>query len=380
MIPPLDLNASTQELRSELEEVYSRFLSSGRYVLGPEVSAFEAEYAEFCAADHCVGVGSGLDALHLALLAVRVGTGDEVIVASNTYIATWLAVTHAGAQVVPVEPDPVTHNIDPRRIPGAITDRTKAVLATNLYGLPVDYEAIRQVTEDAGVSFLTDNAQAGGATYDGQPVGGIADIECHSFYPTKNLGALGEAGAVTTSDAACARRIQALRNYGSHVRYQHEMPGFNSRLDELQAGILRVKLRHLNEWNQRRRKVAELYLSMLSNVPDLILPRQPEYASHVWHQFVVQVTRRDDVQKQMGEHGVGCLIHYPVPPHQSGAYGGAFAADQFPIANQLADSVLSLPMSPHLSLEDAEIVADTLSRILRSEDSVCDVNRRSHAA
>lgn len=367
MILPLDLRAATTELRQELEEVIARFLSSGRYVLGPEVSSFEEEYAEYCRADFCVGVASGLDALHLALRAAGIGPGDEVIVASNTYIATWLAVTHAGARVVPVEPDLPTHNIDPQRIAEKITPRTKAILATNLYGLPVDYDAIRQVADAAGLIFLIDNAQASGARYKGRPVGGIADLECHSFYPTKNLGALGEAGAVTTSNSDFADQIRSLRNYGSRARYHHEVPGFNSRLDELQAAVLRVKLRHLDSWNDRRRELASRYDDLLSGHSNLILPREPDWATSVWHLYVVRVAQRERVQEQMKQAGVHCLVHYPVPPHRSEAYQPESLDDlQYPHANALAESVLSLPIGPHLSHRDAETVASTLLRCIET--------------
>ena len=361
MIPLLDLHTATEELRDELDEVYARFLRSGRYVLGPEVDAFESEYAEYCGVEYCVGVGSGLDALHLALKAADVGPGDEVIVASNTYIATWLAVTHAGGQVVPVEPDPGTHNIDPGRINEKIGARTKAILATNLYGLPVEYERIAAIAESAGVTFLVDNAQAHGATYRGRTVGGLADVECHSFYPTKNLGALGEAGAVTTSNPELADRLRLLRNYGSRERYHHEIAGFNSRLDELQAGILRVKLRRLDEWNRRRGEIAGLYGKHFADSASIVQSQEPAETESAWHLYVVRVPHRDAVMDLMANAGIGCLIHYPVPPHRSAAYKQeSFAAQQFPIANELAESVLSIPMGPHLSFQDAESVAATL--------------------
>ncbi|MEQ9408305.1 MAG: DegT/DnrJ/EryC1/StrS family aminotransferase [Fuerstiella sp.] len=365
MIPPLDLQAATDELRPQLQDVFARFLDSGRYVLGPEVEAFESEYAAFCGAADCVGVSSGLDALHLALRAAGIGPGDEVIVASNTYIATWLAVTHAGADVVPVEPDRLTHNIDPTLIPEKITSRTKAILATSLYGLPVDYEQIRTIAANAGLLFLTDNAQASGAQYHGRPVGGIADLECHSFYPTKNLGALGEAGAVTTSDPQFAGRLRMLRNYGSTQRYHHEIPGFNSRLDELQAGILRVKLTVLDEWNRRRRQIAAVYQTRLRDCRGIILPVEPDRMLHAWHLYVVQPARRDEIQELLRRRDIGTLIHYPVPPHRSPAYQSAgFAPEQFPVANALADRVLSLPMGPHLTEAAAAEVCDALVSVL----------------
>jgi dTDP-4-amino-4,6-dideoxygalactose transaminase len=360
VIPPLDLLAATEELREDLEAVFSRFLTSGRYVLGPEVNAFESEYANYCRADFCVGVGSGLDALHLSLKTADVGPGDEVIVASNTYIATWLAVTHAGGIVVPVEPDLSTHNIDPAQISERISGNTKAILATNLYGLPVDYDAIRTIADHADLAFLVDNAQAHGAKYKHHVVGGIADLECHSFYPSKNLGALGEGGAVTTSNSEFADRIRLLRNYGSRERYHHEVPGYNSRLDELQAGILRVKLRRLDQWNDRRRAIASVYEERFSQHPDIVQAFEPDWASSAWHLYVVCVPERDQVMRSMAEAGIGCLIHYPIPPHRSAAYQATRFSQSFPIADSLADSVLSLPMGPHLAEKDAENVADTL--------------------
>lgn len=368
MVPLLDLAATTAEIREELEDVYARFLSSGQYVLGSEVEAFETEYASYCESNYCIGVSSGLDALHLALRAAGIGRNDEVIVASNTYIATWLAVTHTGATVVPVEPDPATHNIDPDLIAEKITHRTKAVLATNLYGLPVDYNEIHTICEAADIRFVVDNAQASGAKYRNRAVGGLASLECHSFYPSKNLGALGEAGAVTTCDQKLANQIRLLRNYGSRERYYHEAAGFNNRLDELQAGILRVKLRHLDKWNTRRKAVVSLYESDLQNVTGIILPRTRPYAESAWHQYVIRVTDRDRRLEQLNDAGIGCLVHYPIPPHRSGVYESMFSANQFPIANELANSVLSIPMGPHLSSSDAKLVAATLKRIVRQSN------------
>ena len=367
MIPPLDLRAATDEIRDELNEVFARFLDSGRYVLGPETTAFEQEYAAYCEVDFCVGVSSGLDALHLALRAAEIGPGDEVIAASNTYIATWLAVTHAGATVVPVEPDPASFNISPALIAEKITPRTRAILATNLYGLPVDYKRIRQIADASNLVFVTDNAQAAGAKSEGVTVGGIADIECHSFYPTKNLGALGGAGAVTTSNTIFAERLRALRNYGSTQRYVHDSVGFNNRIDELQAGILRVKLRHLDDWNERRKSVVKQYLERLNADRRLTLPQQPTGYEHVWHQFVIRTDERDSVLDRLKQCGVHALIHYPVPPHRSGAYQHQFATSDFPIADQLAQSCLSLPISPTITDKDVNQVADTLLSCLPNE-------------
>ena len=360
-VPFQDLRAPYLELKDELDEAYQRFMDSGWYVLGGEVQSFEQEYAAYCEAQHCVGVGHGLDALRLALDACEVGPGDEVIVPSNTYIATWLAVSQVGATIVPVEPDPATFNIDPDRIPEAVTARTKAILPVNLYGHPCDYDQILDIAHDRNLKVIVDNAQAHGARYRGQRVGGIADVECHSFYPTKNLGAFGEAGAVTTNDPIVADRVRVLRNYGSRVRYQNELMGYNSRLDELQAAFLRIKLRRLDGWNARRREVAAAYLADLTNVTPLRVPATAEWAEHVWHLFVVRHPDRDELQKALATTGIQTLIHYPIPPHLSGAYASSWPnPDAFPIAAQLSREVLSLPMGPFLSQAATESVVEAM--------------------
>lgn len=362
-----DFKAPYQELKPELDAVYQRFMESGWYVLGKEVQAFEEEYAGFCGASHCVGVGHGLDALHLGLRAMEIGPGDEVIVPSNTYIATWLAVSQCGATPVGVEPDPRTYNMDPDRIEMAITERTKVILAVNLYGQPCDYDSIRAIADKHGLRTMNDNAQAQGARYRGQPVGGIFDVECHSFYPTKNLGAFGEAGAVTTQQAEIADKLRVLRNYGSRVRYHNEVVGYNSRLDELQAGFLRVKLNCLPDWNQRRAKLAGIYLEELADVPGLQIPFVPDWAEPVWHLFVVQCEGRDSVRKSLEEAGVQTLIHYPIPSHLSGAYADLkIPKGSFPIAEKMADSLISLPIGPHHEPDDILYVAHNLKQALAS--------------
>lgn len=362
-VPFQDFRAGYEELRAELDEAYHRFIESGWYVLGKEVSSFEEEYAAYCDASHCVGVGNGLEALQLALLAMECGPGDEVIVASNTYIATWLAVTHVGATIVPVEPDEATFNINPEFIERAITPKTRVILATNLYGQPCDYDAIGEIARKRGIRFATDNAQSQGARYKGRRVGGIADIECHSFYPSKNLGAFGEAGAVTTNDEGFADRVRVLRNYGSRVRYHNEVIGYNSRLDELQAAFLRVKLRHLDDWNARRKALAAEYLSQLSALRSpLCLPSVPLWADPVWHLFVIRHSRRDELQKHLADQGIQTIIHYPIPPHLSGAYKDCgWEKGGLPIAEKVADEVLSLPMGPHLGSQQAFHVARSIA-------------------
>ena len=356
-----NFRAAYDELKQDLDAAYHRFMESGWYVLGKELSAFEEEYAAYCDSSHCVGVANGLEALHLALRALGVGPGDEVIVPSNTYIATWLAVTQVGATPVPVEPDPATYNLDPLLIEGAITPRTKVILAVNLYGQPCDYDPILALARKHGLKLAIDNAQSHGARYKSRRVGGIADIECHSFYPSKNLGAYGEAGAITTNDAALAECIRVLRNSGSRVRYHNEVPGYNSRMDELQAAFLRVKLRHLDAWNARRSTIAQLYISQLSALSsDLILPIVPAWADPVWHLFVIRHPRRDLLQQYLTEHGIQTIIHYPIPPHLSGAYS-SFHGVPLPIAAGLAKQVLSLPIGPHMPDPHITWVVGTLS-------------------
>ncbi len=357
-IPFLDLKAGYLELQGEIDAAIRRVLNSGWYILGEEVDAFEQEYAAYCGAKHCVGVGNGLDALHLALLALGVGPGDEVIVPSNTYIATWLAVSHCGATPIPVEPDPATYNLDPERLEAAITPRTRVILPVHLYGQAADMDAIMAIARKHGLRVLEDGAQAHGARYRGQRIGAHGDVVAWSFYPGKNLGAYGDGGAITTNDGEIAERIGLLRNYGSRVKYVNEVPGFNSRLDPIHAAALRVKLKVLDAWNARRGELALRYQAGLKNT-GLTLPFVPDWAEPAWHLYVVQHPRRDAIQRQLGEAGIGTLIHYPIPPHLQQAYATAgFAKGQFPIAEQIADQCLSLPMGPHLDEGDvAEVIA-----------------------
>lgn len=365
-IPFADFSSQYVELKDGLDAAYRRFMESAWYILGHEVEAFESEYAAYCGARHCVGVGNGLDALHLILRGYGIGPGDEVIVPSNTYIATWLAVSYAGATPVPVEPDPATCNIDPARIGCAVTPRTKAILAVHLYGQTADMDPILDLARHHGLKVIEDAAQAQGALCNGRKAGALGDAAAHSFYPTKNLGALGDAGAVTTGDAELARRIRLLRNYGSAKRYYNDEKGVNSRLDEIQAAFLRVKLRKLDEWNARRATVARYYLAALADLPDLIRPCAPREMQPVWHQFVIRHPLRDLVQQKLAEAGIATLIHYPVPPHLSPAYADAgIPKGALPIAEELASTVLSLPIGPHLIRQQIEHVVSTLQRVLR---------------
>jgi dTDP-4-amino-4,6-dideoxygalactose transaminase len=355
-IPFLDLRAAYLELKTEIDEAVARVLNSGYYILGPEVEAFEAEFAAYSQAQYAIGVADGLDALQLALLAMGVGPGDEVIVPSNTYIATWLAVSQCGATPVPVEPLESTYNIDPARIEVAITPATRVILPVHLYGQPADLDPILALARKHGLRVLEDAAQAHGARYKGQRIGAHGDAVAWSFYPGKNLGALGDGGAVTTNDPELAERIRLLRNYGSRVKYVNEVRGVNSRLDPLQAAVLRVKLRHLDNWNARRQALAAAYLSGLANT-DLILPQVPDWADPVWHLFVVRHPQRDALAQRLAAAGIGSLIHYPIPPHRQQAYADAgFAAGAFPLAEEMAGEVMSLPIGPQMALSNVELI------------------------
>lgn len=369
MIPFLDLKATYTELKDELDAAYERTLSSGWYILGEEVEAFEADWARYCGTKYCIGVGNGLDALHLIVRALDIGPGDEVIVPSNTYIATWLACSYAGAMAVPVEPDPRTYNLDPDRIEAAITPRTRAIMPVHLYGQPADMDAINAVAQRHNLKVIEDAAQAHGAHYKGRPVGSLGAAAGWSFYPGKNLGAIGDGGAVTTNDAELAEKIRMLRNYGSRVKYYNEVKGYNSRLDPLQAAFLGVKLKHLDEWNARRQIIARQYVAGLSRVPDLIVPQVPDWAEPVWHLFVVRHPQRAALQQHLHAANIGTLIHYPVPPHLSQAYQDAgWPAGSFPLAEQMAQAVLSLPIGPHLSPGECEVVIDEVARFAQAAE------------
>ncbi|MEA3135769.1 MAG: hypothetical protein QOJ26_675 [Thermoplasmata archaeon] len=348
-VPFLDLRAGYLELREDLDAALRGFMDSGSYILGPQTAAFEREFAAYCGTKHCIGVGNGLEALHLSLRAWGIGPGDEVIVPANTYIASWLAVTMAGATPVPVEPDPTTYNIDPARITAAVTPRTKAIMPVHLYGQPCDMDPINKAAKEHGLRVLEDAAQAHGAAYKGRKTGGLGDAAAWSFYPSKNLGAYGDAGAVTTDDDALAARLRLLRNYGSPEKYKNDIAGYNSRLDEAQSALLRVRLRHLDDWNGRRKRIAAAYAKELKGIPDLALPHVPAWADPCWHLYVVEHPRRDAMQEQLKRRGVATLIHYPTPPHLSGAYAPMRKGrGSYPLTERMADRILSLPMGPHM--------------------------------
>lgn len=357
-VPFLDLRATYLEIKDEMDAAYQRVMNSGWYILGDEVTAFEREFADYCGTKHCVGVANGLEALQLILRSYGIGANDEVIVPANTYIATWLAVSNAGATLVPVEPDPRTYNLDPRRVEAAITRKTKAILPVHLYGQPADMEPINDIARRHGLKVIEDAAQAHGARYRGRRVGSLGDAAGWSFYPTKNLGAYGDAGAVTTDDDQLADHVRLLRNYGSKSKNYNEEKGINSRLDEFQAALLRVRLRHLDEWNARRARIAAMYLEGLRET-GLMLPGVCDGADPVWHLFVVRSNRRDELQAYLKGHGVNTLVHYPVPPHLQEAYPElTLRTEPLPITEAIHREVLSLPMGPHLSNSDAEQVVD----------------------
>lgn len=361
-VPFLDLKAGYLELQDEIDAACRRVLESGWYILGGEVEAFEQEFADYCEVAHCIGVGNGLDALHLILKGMEIGPGDEVIVPSNTFIATWLAVSYAGATPVGVEPDAATGNIDPVRIEAAITPRTRAILPVHLYGQPADMDPICAIARRHGLRVFEDAAQAHGARYKGRRAGALADAAGFSFYPGKNLGAFGDGGAITTDDAELAEKIRTLRNYGSKQKYQHEYLGYNSRLDEIQAAMLRVKLRHLDEWNYRRQAAADRLSAGLSMNKALVLPAVPCWAEPSWHLYVVRCRQRDKLQEKLTAAGISTLIHYPVPPHLQPAYAGMGASlGTFPIAERLAGEVLSLPMGSHLSRESLDVIVASVN-------------------
>jgi len=360
----LSLGIAVDELREEIDGAIARVLDSGWYLLGPELEAFESEWAAWTQSAHAVGVGNGLDALQLSLRSCGIGTGDEVIVPSNTYIASWLAVSNVGATPVPVEPDESTCLIDPGRIAAAITPRTKAIMPVHLYGLPCDMDAILTIARSRNLRVIEDAAQCHGASYRGRRIGSHGDMVAWSFYPSKNLGALSDAGAVTTNDGNLADRLRVLRNYGSRIRYVNEVPGFNSRLEEIQAAILRVKLRHLDDWNGRREAIANLYLDGLSTI-GVTLPAVLAERTHAWHLFTIRHAHREELRKGLEAAGIETIIHYPIPPHLQQAYLPlGYRAGDFPICERIHSTILSIPLNPHLPPPSQRRVIDSVRSVV----------------
>jgi dTDP-3-amino-3,4,6-trideoxy-alpha-D-glucose transaminase len=358
-IPFLDLAGAHAEIADELEAAFARVVGSGRYLKGSEVEQFEREFAQYCGQRAAVGVGNGLAALQLTLEALGIGHGDEVLVSAHTSIATWLAITHAGAKPVPIEPRTDTMLIDSVQVERLIGPHTAAILPVHLYGMPADMDTLARIARKSGLALIEDASQAHGARLHGRPLGSQSDAAAFSLYPTKNLGALGDAGIVVSDDRALVEKVRVLANYGERRRYQSELRGHNSRLDELQAAALRVKLKRLEQWNERRRALAKQYLEYLCPCADLILPGATTGALPVWHQFVVRVARRDLVREQLSRRGIETLVHYPTPPHRSPAYAADYV-EPLPITEHIAASVISLPISPQLSATACAQVCEAL--------------------
>jgi len=369
-IPFLTIKASYRGLKVELDAAYRRVMKSGWFLLGEETIAFEQEFALYCETKHCVAVSNGLDALQLLLRAMEIGVGDEVIVPAHTFIATWLAVSNVGAKPVPVEPNTKTYNIDVHGIERAITKRTKAIMPVHLYGQPADMDPILKLAKSHGLKVIEDNAQAQGARYKGRRTGGLGDAAAASFYPGKNLGAFGDAGAITTNNDQLAKQVRLLRNYGSEVKYKHELMGVNSRMDELQAAFLREKLKHLDDWNKKRKEIASLYLAELSDMsPTVILPSVPAWAEPVWHLFVIRHQKRERLQKHLARQGIETIIHYPIPPHLSKAYQSAkLLQPDLPISEKISSENLSIPCNPFLNKSDQKRIINSLRIFTKKEN------------
>ncbi|MCX8067101.1 MAG: DegT/DnrJ/EryC1/StrS family aminotransferase [Anaerolineae bacterium] len=371
MIPSFDLTRQYVSLKEEIDAAIARVLARGRFILGEEVTAFEQEFAAACGVAHAVGVASGTDALYLALRACGIGPGDEVITVSHTAVATVAAIELAGARPVLVDVDPRRYTMDPAKVEERITPRTRALLPVHLYGCPADMAPLLEIARRYGLFLIEDCAQAHGAYYRGRPVGSWGDIAAFSFYPTKNLGAFGDGGAVVTNDSTLARRVQLLREYGWARRYVSHIRGTNSRLDEIQAAVLRVKLRHLEAWNERRRQIAALYSEYLAEATrwGLVLPGEPENAHHVYHLYVVRHPQRDALQAFLRERGIGTLVHYPVPVHLQPAYADlGYREGSLPVSEALAREVLSLPMYPELTDEEVQRVAEAVREFFQGVD------------
>lgn len=361
-VPFLDLQYIYRELADEFDRAYRRVMKSGWYVNGEELENFEQEFSAYCGARHCVGVGNGLDALQLILKALGVAEGDEVIVPAHTFIATWLSVSNVGAVPVPVDVDADLYNIDPESIGSKITEKTRAIIAVHLYGQPANMEALRAVADRHGLKIIEDAAQAHGALYYGKRVGVLSDAAAFSFYPGKNLGAIGDGGAVVTNNDELAQRVRELGNYGSKQKYVHDIQGVNSRLDEIQAAFLRVKLMHLEQWNIKRNSLANQYLATLEHAKNIVVPKVLENTNPVWHLFVIKSSSRDALLEFLLNSGIGAMIHYPVPSHKSGAYMKQFEGVSFPVTEELSRSILSLPIGPHMTDEDVSFVCETVNQ------------------
>lgn len=362
----LSLKPQQELVQDSFEKTFSVVLADSHYILGERVKDFEREFSTYCQTEFCVGVGSGLDALTIALRSLKLDAGDEVIVPANTYMATWLAISNAGATIVPAEPMPDTYNIDPESVQNLITKRTRAILPVHLYGQPCDMTRLSEIALENKIEIIEDNAQAHGGLWNGKKTGSWGKINATSFYPTKNLGALGDGGAITTSDAQLAAFARTFRNYGSEKKNYFEMQGVNSRLDELQAAFLSVKLKHLDRWNTERRSLAEMYNDRLNGIVGIRTPFCRKEAYHVYHLYVIQAERRDDLKVFLAKNGIETMVHYPVPPYQQKAYQNfSFAKGSFPVSEKLARCLLSLPLWPGMTVADVDYVCEKISGFYR---------------
>lgn len=378
MIPFLDLKAQYRQIKPEIDAAVARVVSSGHFVLGPEVTAFEGRFAAYCTTAHCRAVSSGTSALHLALLAAGVGAGDQVITVSMTFVATTAAILYSGARPVFVDVDPVTWTMDPGLIEAAITPRTKAILPVHLHGLMADMDPIMAIARRHGLVVIEDAAQAHGAEYHGRRAGSIGDLGCFSFYPGKNLGAFGEGGAVVTDRSEFARRVSLLRDWGQEAKYDHAIPGYNYRMDEIQSAVLNVKLDYIERWTEARRSLAERYNALLSDLP-FGRPHPPRHARHVYHVYAIRLDGRDDALKQLRDAGIGAGIHYPVPVHLQRAYAElGYRAGDLPVTEMLANDFLSLPIYPEMLPDGANKVVAALGSAAAWQPSAAGSSRAEH--
>jgi len=363
MIPFIDLKREYAEIGEELTQAVQRVLKSGWFILGEEVKKFEEEFSKYIGVKYGVGVNSGSDALFLALKALGIGKGDEVITVSHTFISTVDAIVRNGAEPVFVDIEPDTYCIDATKIEEAITNKTKAILPVHLYGHPADMDQIMEIAKKYNLFVIEDACQAHGAEYKGKKVGSIGDLSCFSFYPVKNLGACGDGGMIVTNNEEIAEKLKMLRNYGQSEKYYHDFIGINSRLDEIQAAILRVKLKHLAEWNERRRKVAKLYNELLGD-SEIVTPIEKEYAKHVYHLYVTRCKDRDKLQQYLSEREVQTMIHYPIPVHKQKAHLELELDNQLPITEKICNEILSLPMHPFMHIDEVSSIAEVIKKCL----------------
>ncbi len=365
-MPFVSFRAFNELMKEDYLQRVSALLNKGDFISGTEVAEFEKSFAALCNTSHCLGTGNGLDALKICLNALDVKAGDEVIVPANTFIATWLAVSQVGATIIPVNPDPATYNIDVSQIENLLSAKTKAIIPVHLYGLPADMAAIMEIAHKHGISVIEDFAQAQGATYKGRAVGSFGHINATSFYPAKNIGAFGDAGAITTNDKALAEKAAMLCNYGSAQKYVHQLQGYNSRLDTIQALALNIKLPLLGQWNEQRIAAADIYALLLHGVGDLTLPSVPAGSTHAFHLYVVRTTQRDKLQQFLTQLDIATGIHYPIPPHRQLAYANSFGKFDLTLTETLADEVLSLPMFPGITADEIEYVCGSIKKFFAS--------------